>query len=385
MNQLRWSPNILIKDNAVDSFWKEHFAEEGRKLLFVLGKGFDVRMNFALSRLLNARPDINLECILIEFDEGKTSSSLDYNPFVTENMEEFEKIMESRPIQVKKIKMKNKSGKRGRIVGDRNAADLIKSHSEIESFTDIIVDISSLPRGIYFSLTGKILKLIDQNQQNQQNLFLTVAENVKIDSQIQETDLEEDLTYLYGFGGQIELEAEKEQPLIWFPILGEDKSAHIKKGADKIMEDKTRLHEICPVLPFPSKDPRRSDALLIEYHNLLFDSLDIEPQNIMYTTERDPFQTYIQLSDAVANYRESLKVLNGCKFALSTFSSKLISIGTLLVAYENPEFVGILNINSGGYQILDESEIKNLKQESELFVTWLTGSPYHQQSPKNSN
>ena len=66
MNQLRWSPNILIKDNAVDSFWKEHFAEEGRKLLFVLGKGFDVRMNFALSRLLNARPDINLECILID-------------------------------------------------------------------------------------------------------------------------------------------------------------------------------------------------------------------------------------------------------------------------------------------------------------------------------
>lgn len=385
MNQLRWSPNILIKDNAVDSFWKEHFGQEGHKLLFILGKGFDVRMNFALSRLLNTRPDINLICLLIEFDEGNTSSSLDYSPLVTDNMEEFEKIMDGRTIQVKKIKMKNKSGKRGRIVGDRNAADLIKNHSEIEDYTDIIVDISSLPRGLYFSLIGKILKLVDQKQENQQNLFLTVAENVKIDSQIQETDLEEDLTYLHGFGGQIELEADKEQPLIWFPILGEDKSAHISKGADKIMEDKARLYEICPVLPFPSKDPRRSDAILIDYHKLLFDSLDIEPQNIMYTTERDPFQTYIQLSDAIANYRESLKVLNGCKFALSTFSSKLISIGTLLVAYENPEFVGILNVNSGGYHLKDESQIKNLKQESELFVTWLTGSPYHQQSPKNSN
>lgn len=377
MNQLRWSPNVLIKDNAVDSFWKEHFGEESRKLLFILGKGFDVRMNFALSRLLTASPEINLECLLIEFDEGNTSSSLDYNSFVSDNMVEFEKIMDSRPIHVKKIKMKNKSGKRGPIVGDRNAADLIKNHSEIEDFTDIIVDISSLPRGLYFSLIGKILKLVDQKPNNHQNLFLTVAENVKIDSQIQETDLEEDLTYLHGFGGQIELEADKEQPLIWFPILGEEKSAHISKGADKIMEDKSRLYEICPVLPFPSKDPRRSDTLLIEYHKLLFDSLLIEPQNIMYTTERDPFQTYIQLSDAINNYRESLKVLNGCKIALSTFSSKLISIGTLLVAYENPEFVGILNVNSGGYHILDESKIKKLKQGSELFVTWITGIPYH--------
>ena len=376
MNRLRWSPSILIKDNAVDSFWEEHFEGENRKLLFILGKGFDVRMNFALSRLLNSCPDINLECLLIEFDEGTTSSSLDYKPFVTENMMEFEKIMDGRTVRTKKIKMKNKSGKRGRIVGDRNAADSIKSHSEIEGFTDIIVDISSLPRGLYFSLIGKILKLIDQKQENQQNLFLTVAENVKIDSLIQETDIEEDLTYLHGFGGQIELEADKEQPLIWFPILGEEKWAHISKGADKIMEDKARLYEICPVLPFPSKDPRRSDALLIEYHKLLFDSLDIEPQNIMYTTERDPFQTYIQLSDAIANYRGSLKVLNGCKIAVSTFSSKLISIGTLLVAYEKPEFVGILNVSAGGYHILDESEIKNLKQESELFVTWLTGSPY---------
>ncbi|MEW2922989.1 hypothetical protein AB1A65_16070 [Muricauda sp. ANG21] len=385
MNELRWSPNVLIKDDAVDSFWKEHFREEGRRLLFVLGKGFDVRMNFALSRLLDSCPGINLECLLIEFDEGAGSSSLNYNSFVTDNITEYEKIMQGRTTHLKKIKMKNKSGKRGRIVGDRNAADLIKSHSEIEDFTDIIVDISSLPRGLYFSLIGKILKLVDQKQEDQQNLFLTVAENVKIDSLIQENEIEEDLTYLHGFGGQIELEAEKEQPLIWFPILGEEKIAHISKGADKIMEDKARLYEICPVLPFPSKDPRRSDALLIEYHKLLFDSLDIEPQNIMYTTERDPFQTYIQLSDAIANYRESLNVLNGCKIALSTFSSKLISIGTLLVAYEKSEFVGILNVNSGGYDILDESKIKNLKQESELFVTWLTGSPYHQQSPKNSN
>lgn len=376
MSGLRWNPNIMFNDNNVNSFWKQHFSKDNHSLLFILGKGFDVRMNFALSRLLRECPNVKIECLLIEFDEGSNSSSHKYQSFVNENMEEFKRMLEHKSYETKSIKIKSKSGKSGSIVGDRKAAEIIKDYSEIERFSDIIVDISSMPRGLYFSLIGKILTLLDLPTSKQHNLFLSVAENVKIDSLIQESEIEEDLTYLHGFGGEIELESQKEKPLIWFPILGESKKAHISKGADKITEDKARLFEICPVLPFPSKNPRRSDALLIEYHDLLFDSLDIEPQNIMYTTERDPFQTYVQLSNAITNYQESLKIINGCKVALSTFSSKLLSIGTLLIAYENSDFVGILNINSGGYEITNEAEMKKMKNESELFVTWLTGSPY---------
>lgn len=368
----------MFNNKNVNPFWKEHFSKDEHCLLFVLGKGFDVRMNFALSRLLQECPNINIECLLIEFDEGKNSPSHKYQSFVDENMEEFERILEGHSWVVKKIQIKSKSGKSGSIIGDRKAAEIIQNYSEIERFTDIIVDISSMPRGLYFSLIGKILTLIDLPTSKEHNLFLSVAENVKIDSLIQESEIEEDLTYLHGFGGEIELESQKEKPLIWFPILGEQKKAHISKGADKITEDKARLYEICPVLPFPSKNPRRSDALLIEYHDLLFDSLDIEAQNIMYTTERDPFQAYVQLSNAINNYQESLDIINGCKVALSTFSSKLLSIGTLLVAYENSDFVGILNINSGGYEITNEDEMKKMKNDSELFVTWLTGSPYKQ-------
>ena len=96
----------------------------------------------------------------------------------------------------------------------------------------------------------------------------------------------------------------------------------------------------------------------------------------MYTTERDPFEAYIQLSNAINNYKESLDIINGCKVAIWTFSSQLLSIGSLLVAYENPEFVGIMNVNSGGYEILEEDNFKKMKDKSELFVTWLTGYPY---------
>ncbi|NAS30388.1 hypothetical protein GTQ40_05350 [Flavobacteriaceae bacterium R38] len=376
MRELRWGPHIMFNDEAINNFWKEHFSNKEHKLLFVLGKGFDVRMNIALSRLVDSCPNLNMNCLIIEFDEGKNSSSHKYQKFIDENMLEFNQLINEEDLISKKINIWSKTGKGRRVVGDKKASDIFKDYLDIEKYSDIIVDISSLPRGIYFSLIGKILALIDSKPQSVHNLFVTVAENVKIDELIQESAIEDDLAYLHGFGGEIELESEKEKPLIWFPVLGEKKDTHIRKGADKITEDKNRLYEICPVLPFPSKNPRRSDSLLIEYHELLFDSLDIESQNIMYITERDPFQAYIELSKAINNYKESLDIINGCKIAISTFSSKLLSIGSLLVAYENQDFVGIMNVNSGGYNILDQDKIKKMKKNSELFVTWLTGNPY---------
>jgi|TARA_R110000851_G_scaffold310283_2_gene470034 hypothetical protein len=376
MTDLRWSPHIMFDNDNIDKFWKEHFAN-GHKALFILGKGFDIRMNMTISRLLEQCPDIDVTFMLIEFDEGKNSSSNKYQDLIDTNMLEFENLIGNNKLIIEKIKIWSKTGKGRRIIGDRKAADIFMDYSDIKNYTDIIIDISALPRGIYFSLVGKVLSLIDSEENNRQNLFITVAENAKIDSQIQETAIEDDLAYLHGFGGEIELESEKDKPLIWFPILGEEKYSHILRGADKIAEDKNRLYEICPVLPFPSKDPRRSDSLLIEYHSLLFDSLDIESQNIMYISERDPFQAYIQLSKAINNYKKSLNIINGCKITISTFSSKLLSIGSLLVAYENQDFVGIMNINSGGYKILNQDKIESLKNQSELFVTWLTGIPYN--------
>ena len=131
------------------------------------------------------------------------------------------------------------------------------------------------------------------------------------------------------------------------------------------------------VLPFPSKDPRRSDQLIQSYYQLLFERLNIEPQNLMYVPERNPFEAYIRLTKAILNYHKSLHILGGCKAVISTFSSKLLSIGTLLTAYEllGKIGVGVLNVDSQGYEIEDYEEMKKLKDSSELFcnlANWRT-------------
>lgn len=372
-NQLRWDPSVFINGkNKTSSFWKSHFNSSKQKVLFVMGKGFDVRMNIALQNLLEVCPDINLECWLINFDEGSR-----YKQYVDENFHHLTVILNGRAIEIKNIALwsgKSK-GKRKR-VGDRQAALILNSYQQIESFTEIIVDISALPRGVYFSLIGKFLSFIDNFAQDKvPNLFVTVSENADIDKQIHESGIHEDIGYLHGFGGGIELASEAEEPIVWFPILGEDKQGHLDKAYSHI-----RPNEICPVLPFPSKNPRRSDDLIRMYHYFLFDTLNIESQNLMYVPEQNPFEAYIKLTKAIKNYYGSLKVLNGCKAVISTFSSKLLSIGTLLTAYELKDKigVGVLNVDSQDYDIESFEDLKNLKAGSELFIIWLTGEPYNE-------
>ncbi len=383
MNQNRWNPYVLMPNEEAISFFKKHFSSRGRKLLFILAKGFDVRMNIAISKLIEYCPEIELDCLLIEFDEGSTSYSHIYKPLVDENFQELSTLLVGKNLFTKSISLMSETGKNKKRVGDRNVAAIIQNYEDIAKYSDIIVDISALPRGLYFSLLGKIITLIEMKE-NPINLFASVAENAAIDVMIREYGASDDLNYLHGFGGRIELSSEIEEPIIWFPILGEGKVEHFRKAYNHIMSQ-SRPYEICPVLPFPAKNPRRVDSLIIEYHGLLFDELGIESKSIMYVPERNPFEAYIRLNNAIKNYNESLRPLKGCKAVVSTFSSKLLSIGTLLTAYELREEigVGVLNVDSEGYIIDDIQGVKNLKNQSELFLSWLTGEPYQKEEQKS--
>lgn len=382
MNSNKWNPYVLKKGTTETvSFFKTHFSKDGKKTLFILGKGFDVRMNITLEKLIKSCPTLELDCWLVEFDEGSDSYSQTYMPLVDQNITDVNVILNGRSVINKQISIWSGNGKSKRRVGDRNAAAIVQEFSQISQYTDIIIDISSLPRGVYTSLVGKVLALIEANEAGKTiNLFVSVAENAVIDREIKEYGMDDDLSYLQGFGGGIELESEIEKPIIWFPVLGEGKAPHFSKALNHIM-GKSRPYEVCPVLPFPAKNPRRVDALLIEYHTLLFDTLNIEAKNILYVPEQNPFEAYIRLHNVIKNYYDSLQPLNGCKAIISTFSSKLLSIGALLTAHEfrNSIGVGLLNVDSEGYRIDSQEYVKNLLNQSEVFLSWLTGEPYQNQ------
>ncbi len=175
-------------------------------------------MNLGLSELMKIKKNLKVQCLLVEFDEGKNSSSRFYKSFVDSNFTKLGNIVND--VSVKHIKLLKGSGRKIRRVGDREAANIIKDYIDIRDFSDIIVDISALPRSIFFLLIGKIITLLDkeyaENSKLKHNLFILTAENAKLDANTIEEGPDLDLNYTFGFSGGLELE--NHNPIIWFPI-----------------------------------------------------------------------------------------------------------------------------------------------------------------------
>lgn len=364
MSKQRWESYVLVSNNEFDNFCASYF-DKNKKILFIMGKGFDVRMNFTLKKLLASDFKSTVDCLIVDFDEGSNSPSHEYDELIENNLNELRTFSLNGQSELLINREKQK-----RYIGDRDVAEKIFNY-DIDPFTEIIVDISSLPRSIYFPLVGVLLKKTDPECGGvRKNLFVTVTENTEIDRRINERDAEEDIRYIHGFSGGSNKMAD-EKPLIYLPLLGEKKLNDLRK-----LYTQLNPKEVCPILPFPSKNPRRSDALLMEYHESLFDELQVEPQNIIYVPEQNPFEVYRILSKTIDNYNKSLAVFGGCKVVLTTFSSKLLTLGVLMTAYENDTNVGVANLQSRGYYIDDVESIKEFYDKNEAFLIWLNGEVY---------
>jgi len=377
MTELRWDPYFLKSDDDFILFWEPYLAQGNKKILFVLGRGFDPRMCNGLRKIVNCGGGSVIDCLQIAYNEGPNSPSLKHQLNLDTNIAEYDSIVEQCNGQsVKTINMWSNDYPSRRRVGDRNAVDVVFTGiGEITPYTDVIIDISALPKGIYFPIISKALYLLDRgkNEPNLKlpNLFIFVSENVHLDRQIIDVDIDETPKYIHGFSSDLEREGLKDKPVIWIPILGEGKMVQLERIYNFVNPD-----EICPVLPSPSFNPRRGDDLIIEYRELLFDRWHIEPQNIIHGHERNPFEVYRQIKKTIEHYNEALEPLNNCLAVVSADSSKLISLGALLAVYElkrKNKSVGLTNIEAQGYEMRLKQGDNNSNHRYELFTLLLDG------------
>jgi hypothetical protein len=212
---------------------------------------------------------------------------------------------------------------------------------EVDGKTDIILDVSSLPRATYLALITNILrKLVPSKAAVKDaahplyargvNFQVFVAEDAELDGHIRAEDPSNDLVNIPGFFAAWQAESVQDWPLVWFPVLGEGRVNQLQKIAGSIPMEA----EVCPVLPHPSKDPRRADRLLVEYREPLFDTRNTPTSNILYAHESHPFEAYRQLLRAMQRYQSSMSILGGCRLVMSPLGSKLITLGAGLACFE---------------------------------------------------
>lgn len=370
---LRWQNYVLHRGSELKAFWQAHLGERERNILFVLAKGFDPRMCLGFRLVLDCGGTGRRDADLIEFSEGPASPSQIYRSRVDENVKKLSAMIEGRGvIHRREIKTRSAEGHR---IASRSAGNVFKKIDDFDGYSDIVLDISAMPRAVYIPLIAKILHILDHARAaagpKHLNLHVFVWEDPLLDQNIRDEGIEDTAVYLHPYSGAMDREATAGQPKVWIPLLGEGQRVQLERIHDLVVPD-----EICPVLPSPSANPRRGDDLVMEYQDLLFDRLRVEPRNFIYCSEQNPFEAYRQITRAIRAYRESLSSLGGSKFVISALSSKLLSVGALLVAYDfkttNVE-IGLAHVECHGYHMDDDAPAEVSEHHGDPVGLWLSG------------
>jgi hypothetical protein len=370
----RWGTYVQAVGPALVDLLRELSVkrDKTKKVCLILGRGFDPRMLGGLNLLRQVFDPIEMAAIVLIFDEGPTSPSRRYDALVQENFSKLNEIIPVGQCEDRQIQMFSTEGRR---ITSRSAEAAFRSPSELEQFSDIFVDVSSLPRSVYFPVVAKMLFLLDGiDGKGSPNLFVLVSESAALDGQIVEEGIDEDAGYIHPFRGGVDRESAAGVPRVWFPLLGESQHLQLMRIHDLINPD-----EICPLLPSPSIDPRRADNLVLEYREILFDRLRVETRNFIYASETNPFEVYRQLRRSILHYGDALKQLGGSNAVISANSSKLLSVGALLAAYELKRTgvdIAIAHVETHGYTLNCSANINCLANESRLYGLWLSGDCY---------
>jgi hypothetical protein len=290
-----------------------------------------------------------------------------FKKFIDKNIEEKKKIC-ARWMVEKEINIITRKDD-NRYVGDDEISKFY-ARCDISQYTEILVDISALPKSLYFPLLLILVKKCKESN-NRINLHVIACQDVSLDNQI--TESIDDLRFFKGFAGKMRSVSQQNLPGIWAPILTSNSKIVLQK-----LHEYLQPKDIYPVLPFPSPNIRTDDNLLMEYHSIFVDEWNLNPLNIIYAAEDDPLDIYRSLMNLYDQQMEAFKPLGGISMVFSCLSSKISSIGAFMAAFEKKIAVAhaigrheLKNISDHYWS----DECKNRFKEN-LHSIWLTGEPY---------
>jgi len=371
-----WSPYLFRAAEEFDSFYSDYLHHSKRDVLFVVARGIDPRMCSGIEKILSFGGQGRRDAILLNFEEDVSTSNAQGDDPASTNVSKLRSLLSTRhTITPKALFVWTDSTPSRRRVAATKAVRLFCQPGITDGYSDVIVDISSMRRGVYFSILGHLMQAFQkkQNQGSRINLHIVCANSPEIDRRIVSVGIDEAADYVMGFAGDLDMHSSEEIPKVWIPILGSGQEAKLEK-----IHTLLRPAEICPVLPSPSSSGKRADDLVKEYWQLLLDTWGVEAGNVIYASEDNPFDVYRQIHRVVRDYNRALDPIGGCKVAVSALGSKVLSIGTLLACYElrqEEASIGIAHVESQSYEISSNNQALTSDQ-IKLTTTWVVGECY---------
>lgn len=351
----RWQDGCRVEGQALNELWR-HCGH--KRTLVVVGAGFDPRTAIAYEHIATVAPQAP-DLMVIGLDALETNPAT--NAMATANLSRLEAAAAGCGAT---LTLRDGDAPNAQSAGMVIARDFF-ADNPMGDYEQIVVDVSALPRSVFFPLVRGVLQLYDLGRWTG-DLHVIASDNPAIDALVAGEGAQP-ADAIAGFADHTP--AQERVTRIWVPVLGENEAARL----DALYED-IGPSEICPVLPFPAADPRRDDDLLHDYRQLLFDRASIEPRNFIYAAEANPYDLYRTLTELNGRYRRALKPLGETRMILSVHSSKLLSVGALLVAYE--QSLEVRHVSPARYGTTDLVALAEGPSAALVVDLWLTGEPY---------
>lgn len=332
----------------------DYFVSKDNSLL-ILGKGFDPRACTILERLKPAMPELSVW--LIDYNDRAKKDDGGNESRSEKNYKHLLDICDGVVNQEVMVPLYGGNENERTLVISESVRNVFASE-KLHDYKHVLIDVSAMPRGVSFSIIKRILDI----KSLEQNIYILVCENSECDDKIKPVLGEESAEYLPGFNTfSMSMESDNDENIIWLPILGMNEEA-----AFGIIDNYLNPVEICPVVPFPSKDIRRGENILRCYGQPIFRENSVEKRNIIYVPENHPILVYQKLYDTVKYYEKALNISEGngktMKYAFSSQSSKLIDIGVLLAIINlNKDNIktGMVVVENQGYILREEYDKEN--------------------------
>lgn len=213
-------------------------------------------------------------------------------------------------------------------VGGNRIANLLEGLEIAEDVTDVVLDLTALSIGIGFPAAKLLLAKCEADPKR--SFHIMIASNPELDDRIASEPGDRPMA-VRGFKGTEHLTGIDRIAKVWIPQLAKGRGPAL----DVIGASVGNCYKICPVLPFPARDPRRADALLAEHRARLTDEWEVDPRDIVYVSERNPLDCYRTLSTLKDRYDRTVEGVFQPQMILSPIGSKVMAVGALMAAIEH--------------------------------------------------
>lgn len=348
-------------DDGVKEFVEAYFAHPTRRCLLVAAAGFDPRSK-KVAEMLETALGPRLTALFIREERRNPDANLMGK--ADRNEAELKRLVPSCLVEHVQIFSDD-----GAEVGGTRVAALLGELDISDDITDIVLDMSALSIGIGFP-AAKLL-LAECEGTPSRAFHILIVSNPDLDDGIASEPAERAMP-VKGFSGAGRLVQTLDKARMWMPQLSRGRNAALAKINASVGE----CYKICPVLPFPAKDPRRADALISEYQSELANEWEVDPRDIVYVSEHNPLDSYRTISTLKNRFHRTVEGTYSPEIILSPIGSKVMAAGALMAAIEHDLAVHYVETARYEFNNLPEPQRDAEVGETRIVHILLSGPAY---------